>query len=90
MPRTESLVLRVMLTKVYFSLTKEFLLVLNNPSTALDGQYEEIQTITAPRRATKENMLNLKLADLKWSPTLSLPAINSGTRVIIKIKLIIT
>lgn len=37
-----------MLTKLCFSLTKEFLLVLNNPSTALDGQYEEVQTIKAP------------------------------------------
>lgn len=65
MPRTESSVLRVMLTKLCFSLTKELLLVLNNPSTALDGQYEEVQTIKAPRRAAKENMLNLKLTDLK-------------------------
>lgn len=89
MPRTESSVLRVMLTKLCFSLTKEFLLVLNNPSTALDGQYEEVQTIKAPRRVAKENMLNLKLTDLKWSPTLSVSAINPGTRVVINIKLII-
>lgn len=84
MPRTESSVLRVMLTKVCFSLLKAFLLALNNSSTALDGQYEEVQT-----RATKENMLNLKLTDLKWSPTLSVSAINPETKVVINIKLIV-